>query len=323
VRPSGLNPLLPVWGRSPFLWKRFNAGAATEAHTPAGQHPQVTDQGFLTSWNNKQAKGYAAPDTDTPYTSIFRSQLLDARVRSRIRGRRKTSPAGLVNAMEDAGTVDLRADRVLPYLLRVVGRPGSKTGRRAVAALRSWQKAGSHRIDRNADGTYEHAAAIRIMDAWWPRVASAVFRPALGATAYGRLVAVDPRDNVPNNGGDHLGSSWDVGFYGTVQKDLRAVLGRHVGGRLSRLYCGGGKRAPRGRRGRRTALRLCRGRLRSALLHAALVPASKVYPGDKQCSAGNQTCWDKVLFRPLGAITQPLIPWVNRPTFQQVVHLTG
>jgi hypothetical protein len=27
------------------------------------------------------------------------------------------------------------------------------------------------------------------------------------------------------------------------------------------------------------------------------------------------------MFRPLGAITQPLIPWINRPTFQQVVEV--
>jgi len=28
-----------------------------------------------------------------------------------------------------------------------------------------------------------------------------------------------------------------------------------------------------------------------------------------------------VMFRPLGAVTQPLIPWINRPTFQQVVEV--
>jgi hypothetical protein len=29
------------------------------------------------------------------------------------------------------------------------------------------------------------------------------------------------------------------------------------------------------------------------------------------------------MFRPLGAITQPLTPWVNRPTFQQTVEIPG
>jgi hypothetical protein len=29
------------------------------------------------------------------------------------------------------------------------------------------------------------------------------------------------------------------------------------------------------------------------------------------------------MMRPLGAVTQPLIDWINRPTFQQVVEIPG
>jgi hypothetical protein len=43
----------------------------------------------------------------------------------------------------------------------------------------------------------------------------------------------------------------------------------------------------------------------------------------KAGSPGDQTCFDAIYFRPLGAITQPLIPWQNRPTFQQVVEVQG
>ena len=32
---------------------------------------------------------------------------------------------------------------------------------------------------------------------------------------------------------------------------------------------------------------------------------------------GDQTCYDSVRFRPVGGATQPLIPWINRPTYQQ------
>ena len=39
------------------------------------------------------------------------------------------------------------------------------------------------------------------------------------------------------------------------------------------------------------------------------------------CPAGDQACFDKIWHRPLGGITQPLIPWQNRPTFQQVVEI--
>ena len=36
---------------------------------------------------------------------------------------------------------------------------------------------------------------------------------------------------------------------------------------------------------------------------------------------GEQACFDTIWHRPLGGITQPLIPWQNRPTFQQVVEI--
>ena len=36
---------------------------------------------------------------------------------------------------------------------------------------------------------------------------------------------------------------------------------------------------------------------------------------------GSQTCFDSIYFRPLGAITQPLLPWQNRPTYQQAVQI--
>jgi hypothetical protein len=119
--------------------------------------------------------------------------------------------------------------------------------------------------------------------------------------------------NAPNNSGQHLGSAWQAGWYGYAQKDLRAVLHRRVRGRYSRVYCGRGSR------------KRCRKVLARSLKDALAVPASKLYTGDPVCKAagqdGSQTCWDSIYFRPLGAITQPLIPWQNRPTYQQVVEI--
>ena len=34
-------------------------------------------------------------------------------------------------------------------------------------------------------------------------------------------------------------------------------------------------------------------------------------------------CSDSIQFRAIGAITQPLIEWVNRPTFQQADEIMG
>jgi hypothetical protein len=48
-----------------------------------------------------------------------------------------------------------------------------------------------------------------------------------------------------------------------------------------------------------------------------------VYPADAVCKAGDQMCSDSIQFKAVGAITQPLIEWVNRPTFQQALSIQG
>ena len=61
--------------------------------------------------------------------------------------------------------------------------------------------------------------------------------------------------------------------------------------------------------------------LRRSLKAALAIPASQVYSGDKLCKDGDQWCYDAIRFRPTGAATQPLIHWINRPTYQQVVSV--
>ena len=212
---------------------------------------------------------------------------------------------------EDAGTVDLRAARDLGLALRVLGTPRDPKLRAAVDKLRSWRKHGSHRRDLNHNGVYEHTTAVRILDAWFPLWVKAEFQPTIGADAFRRINSMNEVDNAPNNHGGHLGSAYDDGWYGYISKDLRQVLGAKVRGRYSRTYCGGGVRAK------------CRALLRSTLKQALAMSPDQVYPGDGQCSAGDQWCWDAVYHRPLGGVTQPIIHWINRPTFQQVVEIRG
>lgn len=309
LRARGTNPLFPV--RARFEWSHYNPGLNTSAVTPFSQHPQAIDQDLLTSWNNKQAPGYNAPDTDATYTPIYRSQSLDERLRRLTSGRRKASLVDVVNAMEDAGTVDLRGSQVLPYVLRVLGHPRDPALRAAISTLTAWTHRGAHRRDFNRDGSYDQADAVRIMDAWWPRLVRADFGSSLGDSLLSQLEGIDPIDNPPHNGGDRLGSAYDVGFYGHVQKDLRRILGLPERGRYSRTYCGGG------------SLGRCRSDLAASLQAALREPATQTYPADSDCAAGDQPCYDRIRFRALGAITQPLIPWINRPTFQQVVEVRG
>ena len=139
----------------------------------------------------------------------------------------------------------------------------------------------------------------------------AQFKPTLGAAAFKTLTETVRIDNPPNNHGDHLGSAYQGSWYGYVSKDLRTTLGQKVRGKYSRAYCGSRKR--------------CRAKLRRSLKAAAKVPASALYGDDAVCKKETkldpQWCFDAVRQRPTGGATQPLIHWINRPTFQQAVEI--
>jgi acyl-homoserine lactone acylase PvdQ len=313
VRSRRIDPELPV--ASQYEWRNFNPDLNIADYTPEAAHPQVVNQDFITSWNNKQAPLYAGADTNT-FSPVYRSQPLDDGIRSRLAGGKKMTLTGLVDAMEDAATIDLRGNKVLPWALRVLGTPKDPALADAVAKLTAWQKEGAHRIDRDGDGHYEHADAIRIMDAWWPRWIKAEFEPTLGGDLFNGLQALVTLDNSPNNHGDHLGSAYQDGWYGFAQKDLRRVLGRSVRGAYPTRYCGGPG-------SRRTQLARCRSALEASLADALRNDDPATLYKDDACASGEgagmdpQTCYDAIRFRPLGAVTQPLIPWQNRPTYQQ------
>ncbi|HSD75903.1 MAG TPA: penicillin acylase family protein, partial [Solirubrobacteraceae bacterium] len=312
LRARGATGQLPMAAR--LEWRGFDPARARARYLPAARHPHVVDQDWTTSWNNRQAPGYAGADSNL-FSSVYRSQMLDRQVARRLRGGRGLTLPGLVEAMEAAATTDLRGMIPLPLALRVLGAPRDGRLRAAAATLRAWARSGAHRIDRDGDGRYDDADAVRLMDAWWPRLVRAMFRPRMGARLYERLTATYELDNAPNNHGQHLGSAYQEGFYGYVAKDLRRVLGVHQRRPYAVGFCGDG---------RRTA---CRGALLRSLRASLDVPASALYGGDEQCRTagrdGDQACFDSVGFRALGGVTQPLIPWVNRPTYQQVVEIQG
>jgi Penicillin amidase len=320
VRAPHTDPLFPTLAK--YAWKGLQGAAQTtpqsltEQDTSQNAHPHVVDQDVLTSWNNKQAPGFGDPATGQQYSSIFRSQLLDNNIAYYMRvDHHKLTLADLINAMGIAGTQDLRGVEVLPSLLKVIGTPSDPTLANAVSELRAWAATGAHRINREhpgATGSYDDSDAIRIMDAWWPLLVKAEFSPVLGASLLDQVESDYPINDEPGHGAgvhgtpatSHLGSAWDVGFYGIVQKDLRAVLHQKVRGPLNRVYCGNGP-------------------LASSLAAAVAESPQQVYPADGVCAAGDQMCSDSIQFRAIGAITQPLLEWVNRPTFQQADEIQG
>jgi acyl-homoserine lactone acylase PvdQ len=324
VRAKRAHPDLPTPGTRKFEWRDFVPPSQTllsgapidqtnvdprinfSATEPCSAHPQVVDQRYITSWNNKQAPGFRAPDDDFSRGPVFRSTRLDDRIEPRIRGKKRITPAKLVDAMEDAGTVDLRGDVALPYALELIGKAGSPEVRAAVKTLRAWMRKGSHRRDKDGDGVYDQAEAVRIMDAWWPRWLKAEFKPTLGGELFDAVFSVVGFHDAPGP----VGSAFITGWYGYVNKDLRMVLGEDVRGRFSRTYCGRGSRA----KCRRALVRS----LDKALEHTS---DAELYPGEP-CDGGDaQWCYDAVEHTTTGAIDQPEIHWIDRPTFQQVVQI--
>ncbi|UYX96841.1 penicillin acylase family protein [Streptomyces sp. BI87] len=310
VRAEGVDAALPVRGEPEYEWQGYDPATHTSDQTPPAEHPQSVNQDYYISWNNKQAKGYSAANFS--HGAVHRGDLLDGRVKKLVETGSVTR-ASLTRAMAEAGVTDLRGEQVLPELLKLLGGGDSPETTKAVQQLRAWQAAGSPRNQSAAGSkTYAHSDAVRIMDAWWPKLVRASFEPGLGEELYTALTGELTVDETPSAGhgptGSHAGSAFQNGWWGYVDKDLRRVLGEPVEGGPGVAYCGDGDREA------------CRKVLLTTLAEAAATPAEEVYPGDDTCEAGDQWCADSIVQRAVGGLTHKNIQWQNRPTYQQVVE---
>ncbi|MDX6624610.1 MAG: hypothetical protein QOE75_2542 [Solirubrobacterales bacterium] len=309
-RAKGTSPDFPVMGTGRFDWKGFKPATQTAAYLPFAKHPQQVNPDYLVSWNNKQAPEWAAADDNYGYGPLQRSQMIADKVKAATKGGKKMTISQLVSAMDEAATQDLRGYRLLPLLLKAVGSPQSAKLKSAVATLRAWNKAGAHRRDLDRDGIDEETPAIQLIDAWWPKLVQAQFRPALGAKAFERLEGMLQI-------GDAVGGSPDApafydGWWGYVSKDLRNIFEKKPRGALSRKYCGGGDK------------KKCRALLQKTLTQALAVTPAQLYGGGNgKCASNPQpSCFDQNRPTVTGGIELGPFPFQNRPTFQQVVTLT-
>jgi acyl-homoserine lactone acylase PvdQ len=301
VRDSEVDYDLPRWGAPTYDWHGW---------LPQDRHPQQVNppSGHLVSWNNKTAPGFSAADGVYGYGPVYRSLALSDRIERATAGGDRVGVARVAGIVQDAATVDSRARYTLPMLLRVLGDDPQTSAARDL--LRAWLADGAHRVDRDRDGHYAHEAAIALFDAWWQdgdeSLAYDVLSGRLGADLVRRLP--EHLDNHPRLG---VGSAWnDVGWYGYVSKDLRAVLGRDVAGAYSTGYCGGGD------------LAACRAELR-----ASLRAAVDRVTAEQGVSSVRDLTYDKredaIRSVTAGTVAVRPIDWQNRPTFQQVVAFTG
>ena len=149
--------------------------------------------------------------------------MIADRVKAATKGKKKMTIAQLVQAMEEPATEDLRGDKLLPIIFKAIGKPKSAKLRKALATLKTWQKHGAHRRDLNRDGVDEETPAIELMDAWWPKLVEAEFKPALGSKAYERLEGMLEIGRRRRRLAD--APDFDDGWWSYVYKDLRDLFG--------------------------------------------------------------------------------------------------
>jgi hypothetical protein len=339
IRNPNVNPNFPVWGTGQWEWQGFVPADLSAADV----HPRATTMalptgvvdgrfagGFFTNWNNKQAPGFSASDSQYGYGPVYRVQSLSDRVRAII-SKRLATPADIVNAMEDGGTVDLDGSQLVNQMAAVLkGAALTPAQQQVLGILQSWvadptwgsSVPGAHRRDRAGTGSYEQGNAVAIMNELYPRLTHAVFDPWLTSAQYGQLAGIMPIDDLPRA----QGSAYDGGWEGYLQRSLQQAVG-HISHAYSQSYCGNG------------SLSLCQGVLQAAL-QATIDSLTSTYgvadPAAWTCSRTNaggggagpgtgqkagimcNPAYDDIQFAAVGVGTAPSMPWVNRPTFQQV-----
>lgn len=307
-RARRTSPDFPLLGTGRYDWRGWDPRTWSSRMIPFDAHPRDVNPRLLVSWNNKPARNWAAADDQWGYGPIYRSQMIEKLVSAEIR-RGGVSRAELVKAMALPATQDIRGFALLPRLLEAVGSPAEPQIEDAVRQLRSWRAAGSHRRDLDGDGRYEHNRAIEIMDAWWPRLVEAQFRPGLGPEAYDEIQTIIGTGDV-TEGRRPRAPGFADGWWGYVERDLAAVLDGREGRSLGEEFCGAGDREA------------CRAVVRETLAEAIAVTPEQLY-GEGDCSDDPQaSCFDRNRYRITSAIGTPsAFAFQNRPTFQQVVSV--
>lgn len=295
-RAPGVDPDLPSWGTGEYEWDGF----LEPREQPADRNPA---RGFLTSWNNKPARGWRAADSNYSYGSVYRVQSLDERLAAALASGNPITIADLVEIMVEAAFVDLRGSQVLPPALALVSAVAGSdpTLAPALAALSVWHAAGAPRRDRDGDGEYEHTGAIAVIDAWYERMIHAAFDPQLVG-----VFALIPMgfDDPPNA----LGSAYQSGYYGYLQKAFRMALNEPVAAPFRVLRCADGTASGCG-----AALAMS--------LDAAVAALAAAFGSADPADWRVDPTAEQIAFQPFGIAQVAPMPWMNRPTFQQVVQV--
>jgi hypothetical protein len=267
-------------------------------------------QGYLASWNNKGARGMAASSGTWTWGQVQRVELLADPTQRAIRSGRKLTLAQLVGISGNATTQDLRALKVLPDMLRVLGPARGHRERQLVTDMREWLGSGAHRRATGGRSYDDHSAAVMTFDAWWNDMVHRIYDPVIGPS----LVQLVSREEGLDLGQPPVLSGFFGGWQSQVLGVLHKVLGVRDPSNPIASYCGDGTLA-----GCRQVLR---GALASAV--ASLVKANGGDPSRWRkpvlCGTQAPTC-DENTVTSAGAIATPPQPFENRGTFHQAVEI--
>lgn len=321
IRASGIHPDLPQWGTGEYDWQQTGTGRPNpdfsfDNYLPLENHPRDTNppSGYLINWNNAQAPGFWANDSQTSYGPTYRSTMLQTRLQEfRAQdGNPLLTRASMVAAMIDAGTTDLRGEQVLPKVFAVLDDVTDLTAfeQEVVQLMKDWvvhgpSERGSMRRDRNGPGldtealVYEDHAAVAFMDAWWNNMIDAVLPQITAVEDLG--VMVGGRHNAPGGGG----SAFQGGYYGYVLRVLDMALDQS-GAPYQQLKCAG-----------TGALADCRAALVASLRQTITDLGTDMNAWDPTLEAD-----EAIVHTPIGLAAPPSIHWQNRPTWQQVIQPT-
>ena len=301
---KGTNLDLPIWGTGPYDWK----GLLPSTANPRAVNPK---QGYLVSWNNKEAPGWRSPPETWSFGPVHRARLLLRPLRIILR-KRKATLVDVARIAARAATADLRGTEVYSWIRRAIGTPADPKQRAALEVLDAWARAGAQRRDLDGDNVDESSGAIALMDAWWPRLVRGIFVPKLGDELVDRIATINP---IPERG---TSTFFYDGWWNYVQKDLRRVLGRRERGRFSRVYCGGGSRTA------------CRTVLSNTLADAISATSQAQGTDDMSKWVVHATCpitdpptCDQIVPTTGGAVDTPPFPFHNRGTFHQIDEIGG
>ena len=179
----------------------------------------------------------------------------------------------------------------------------------AVETMKAWMADGSHRRDLDKDGTYEHNAAIVLLDAWWPKLLTTQFEPGLGEPAFDAIQSMmgfgAPTATRPNAPG------FSDGWWGYSLLDLQRVqAGAPVAGGFPQAFCGAGDKTA------------CATALQESLKQALTVTPQDLYAFGACTTDPQPSCWNANRARVTAGVTKPNVyPFQNRPTFQQAVSV--